>query len=103
MRRARRSVVQQRSRYASQWKKRTRGDTQHFQVSLQAWQWVEPWKVARYADLAEYTPFAVHFQCRLSGALLRLVWAIKVPKAEVFADLRDANRAMDVGSPLVCV
>ena len=52
---------------------------------------MESWKVERYADLAEYIPFAVHFQHRL----------IKVPKAEVFADLRDANRAMDVGSPLV--
>ena len=45
--RARRSAVQQRPRFASQWKNFTRGGAQAFQVSFQAGQEVEPWKVAR--------------------------------------------------------
>ena len=46
-RRARRSAVQHRSKWASQWKKRTRGGAQHFQVSFQASHAVDPWNVAR--------------------------------------------------------
>jgi hypothetical protein len=46
-RRASRSAVQHRSRLASQWKNRSRGSAQHFQVSFQVSQAVELWSVAR--------------------------------------------------------